>query len=118
MIQSTESGLEVQLSEGPFRDTENDRNALVPSSGVTGRLYTGRLAPRVQRAGFWTQFTTARGPGPQMWVYLLWPPALGSAQVRQGLEGPIRGYFAVISGIPKVYCPSRQNTDIGACGLS
>ena len=35
------------------------------------QILHGEAGPRVQRAGFWTQFTMARGPGPQTWAYSL-----------------------------------------------
>ena len=80
-----ESGLEVQLSEGPVCDTENGRIPWCPLRCDWQILY-GEAGPRAQRAGFWTQFTTARGPGPQSWVYI--PLASCSWQCWSGVDGP------------------------------
>ena len=111
-----ESGLEIQLSKGPVCDTENDRIPWCPAlvrlaDFIQGGRPQGPAGRNLDTIHY-SKGTGATNVGLHSSALLLLV-----VLVRQGLEGPVRCYSSMISGMPKV-CPSRQNTDMGACGLS
>ena len=111
----TESGLEIQLSEGPVCDTENGICWCPALVWLAGFIQGGRAQGAAGRNLDTLHYSEGTGAtNVALRSSDLLPLAL---LVRQGLEGPVRRYSAVISGTPKV-CPSRQNTDIGARGLA